>query len=122
MPDFSFDTGFGDVDPYSTFGAGGYANVSTDVSMGAPDEQPYTPTGNGTGVFLDSGTQNGIFTTLDKVLNYALYRDQQKMTAVQFPAQQQQTQMAAARANDSRLLTFAMIGAGIYLLVSMGKG
>lgn len=118
---FGFDTGFGDVDPYTSFGAGGYATVPTDVSMSSYDEQPYTPTGNGTGVFMTADQQNGGWQVLGQLLNYALIRDQQKMTAVYGPAYQmppqQAAQLAVQASGDRRLLMYAAIGLGIYLLV-----
>lgn len=118
---FGFDTGFGDVDPYTSFGAGGYANVYTDVSMSSEDEQPYTATGNGTGVFMSADTQNGIFNLLGTALNYALLRDQQKMTAVYGPqvamSPQQAAQLSVQASGDRRLLMYAAIGLGLYLLV-----
>jgi UDP-N-acetylenolpyruvoylglucosamine reductase len=119
MSGFNFDTGFGDVDPYTSFGAGGYANVLTDVSMGSQDEQPYTATGNGSGVFLDSSTQNGIFGVLEKGLNYALHRDQQKMTAVAAqPVQQAQVKAQVEQAGNSRILLYALIAGAIIFMVN----
>lgn len=120
---FSLDTGFGQVDPYTQFGLGSYGTggVLADVSNGSPDEQPYTPTGNGTGVFLDSGSQNGIFNMLGQALNYAIVRDQRKMTAVYGPAinmtPQQQAALSVQASGNSRLLMYVLIGAGIWLAV-----
>jgi hypothetical protein len=118
---FSFDTGFGQVDPYTTFGAGSYTGVLSDVSNGSPPEQPYTPTGNGTGVFLDSGSQKGIFDVLGQALNYAIVRDQQKMTAVYGPGinmtPQQQAALSVQASGNSRLLMYLLIGAGIWMAV-----
>jgi hypothetical protein len=116
---FSIDTGFGEQDPiYSSFGAGGYAVVDTDVSYGSPDEQPSTPTGNGTGTFLSGGDNAGLWSTLQSALQYAIVRDQQKMTAVYGPSVPVQGQAAVtlqAQA-DRRLLTLLMIGGALFFL------
>jgi hypothetical protein len=118
---FSIDTGFGDLDPYAqAYGAGSYSYVPADVSNGSQAEQPYTATGNGTGVFMDTTTEKGIFGLLGQALNYAMVRDQQKMTAVYgpqvtgYPAGN--TLSVQAQAN-SRMLTYLLIGAGIWLAV-----
>jgi hypothetical protein len=132
MADFSYDTGFGDADPYGVLGTGSYAPVLTDVSNGSPPQQPSTPTGNGTGVFIDSGQQNGMFNLLGQALNYAITRDQQKMTAVYGP-QVTGAYYPAAGSNgyppgytgsvslqasaNSRLLTYLLIGGAIWLAV-----
>jgi hypothetical protein len=116
---FSFDTGYGEQDPiYSSFGANGYAEVVTDVSYSSPDEQPSTPTGNGTGTFL-SGSNNATFWgTLQTARQYAIVRDQQKMTAVYGPAGPATGQAAVtvqAQA-DRRMLTMLLIGGAIFFL------
>src|SRR5437868_4548789 len=115
---FSFETGFGDVDPvYSSFGAGGYATVNTDVSYGSPDEQPSTPTGNGTGVFMTGGDSAGFWSTLQTGLNIVLARDQQKMTAVYPATMQPQSAVTVQASADRRLLMMLMLAGGVYLLV-----
>ena len=118
---FGFDTGFGQVDPYTTFGAGSYTGVYADVSMGSEDATTSTPTGNGTGVFLDGATSGGFWALLDKGLNYALLRDQQKMTAIYGPAvtmtPQQQAALSVQASGDKRLLMYGAIALGVYLLV-----
>lgn len=115
---FSFETGFGDVDPvYSSFGAGGYATVNTDVSYSSPDEQPSTPTGNGTGVFFSGSDSSGFWDTLQKGLQYAIVRDQQKMTAVYPATMQPQSAVTVQASADRRLLTMLMLAAGVYFLV-----
>jgi hypothetical protein len=119
---FSFDTGFGDVDPYTSFGAGSYTGVYTDVSNSAPAEQPYTPTGNGSGVYVDSSSLGGFWGALEKGLNYAILRDQQKMTAVygptMYPAGQAQTAAVSLQASsNNKLLTLMMLAGAAYLLV-----
>lgn len=116
--DFNFDTGFGDVDPYTSFGAGGYVTVPTDVSMGDAPMQSWTPTGNGSGEFISASTQQSILGGLQSVLNYAMMRDQQKMTAVGGPVQvgAARAQVTARQENDKRLFTYALIGLGVYLV------
>lgn len=117
MP-FNFDTGFGDVDLYSTFGAGGYANVNTDVSNSSPAEQPRTPTGNGSGQFVSQDWQGALFGGLQTALNYALLRDQQKMTAVsQAPVQAAQLQTQQQQVQHGNMLTYVLIGAAVLAVV-----
>lgn len=117
MP-FAFDTGFGDTDPYMSFGAGSVMPVYTDVSRGAPNEQPWTSTGNGTGVFIDQSAQNSLFGGLQTVLNYALLRDQQKMTRVaNAPVQAAQAQAQVQQAATSNLLLYALIGGALLFVV-----
>lgn len=118
MAGFSFDTGFGDVDPYTSFGAGGYAKVLTDVSFSSPPEQPNTPTGNGSGQFVSSDWQGAVLGGLQTALNYAIYRDQQKMTAVaQAPVQQAQLQTQVAQVQHNNTLTYVLIGAAVLAVV-----
>lgn len=118
MAGFSFDTGFGDVDPYTSFGAGGFAEVRTDVAWSSPAEQPSTPTGNGSGQFVSSDWQGAIIGGLQTALNYALYRDQQKMTAVaQAPVQQAQLQTQVAQVQHNNTLTYVLIGAAVLAVV-----
>lgn len=110
-----FDIG-GDSDPYGVLGYG--ATVPVDVSDGAPAMQTSTPTGAGSGVFVDQSTQNQIFGTLNNVLNYALKRDQMKMTAVaQAPMQQAQAQVQYQQVKNNNLLLWLAIGAGVIMLV-----
>jgi hypothetical protein len=93
-----------------------------DVSNSAQDMQPWTNTGNGTGVFLDTQTQNALFSGLDKVLNYALLRDQQTMartpTTMQVGAYQQQQQQFQQQAGNSRLILWVALGLGAFMIVS----
>ncbi len=116
---FSIDTGYGEPDPvYSSFGAGGYAVVDTDVSYGSEPEQPSTPTGNGTGKFLSGGDSAGFWGTLQTALQYAIVRDQQKMTAVYgpgMPAPGQASVTVQAQA-DRRMFTLLLIGGAIFFL------
>jgi len=89
-----------------------------DVSMGGEDMQPSTPTGNGSGVFVDSTMQQNIFGGLSKVLDYALQRDAYKMNMqrnLQYqPAVQQQVQVQGRQTN---FLFLAACAVGVYLLV-----
>jgi ribosomal protein L12E/L44/L45/RPP1/RPP2 len=83
-----------------------------------------TPTGNGTGVFMDNSWQSALFSGLDKALNYALLRDQQKMTAVAYNpvAQAQAASQQAAIMQQSRnanLLVLLAVG-GLVFLIAKG--
>ncbi len=78
-----------------------------------------TPTGSGSGYFIDQNTQNQIFGTLNNVLNYALKRDQMKMTAVaQAPMQQAQAQVQYQQAKNNNLLLWAAVGAAVLYVVT----
>lgn len=89
--------------------------VPRDNSQGAPAMTTSTPTGNGSGVYIP-GTNWGA--TLQNVLNYAMVRDQQRMNQVQTaPIRAVQTQAAQARATDSRVFMYLLIGAAIYMAV-----
>jgi len=89
-----------------------------DVSNGAENMQSYTPTGNGSGVFLDTTSQNQIFGGLGKVLDYALQRDAYKIGMASplngRPTTQQQVQIQQKQGN---FLFLALCGIGIYLMV-----
>jgi hypothetical protein len=116
---FSLDTGYGDTDPiYSSFGAGGYAVVDTDVSYSSEPEQPSTPTGNGTGAFLSGSDSAGFWGTIQNALQYAIVRDQKKMTAVYGPGMpvQGQASVTVQAQADRRMFTLLLIGGVIYFL------
>jgi hypothetical protein len=114
--------GIGGPDYSSSLGFGGneYSPIYGDVSNGAQDMQPHTSTGNGSGVFLDSGMQNAIFGTLSNVLNYALKRDQIKMQAgLAQPQQQQQAAIQYVQTKNNNMLVWA--GLGLAALWIMNK-
>ena len=102
----------------SLMGGADQATPLPDVSMGGEDMQTSTPTGNGTGVFVDSTMQQSIFGGLSKVLDYALQRDAYKMNVqrnLQYqPAVQQQVQVQAKQTNFLFLAGCAVV---VYLLV-----
>jgi hypothetical protein len=80
------DTGSVDLSGSTTDGS---FNVLPDVSMGAPDMSPSTPTGNGTGYFIDPAVQSQGFDLLKTGLNYALQRDALQMRNSYMPTYQQ---------------------------------
>lgn len=87
-----------------------------DNSWGAPAMETHTPTGNGSGVFMDSSWQQTIFGGLSKVVDYAIQRDAIKMQMNQpyyQPATQQQVQVQGKQTN---FLFLALCGLGIYLV------
>jgi len=102
------------------------ASPLQDVSWSSPDMQPYTPTGNGSGQFLDTATQNALFGGLDKVLNWAIQRDAAKIqqdTTYQLAGTQYastnnalnyQAQQSAA---NRKLLVIGMAVAGLFLVM-----
>lgn len=90
-----------------------------DVSGGADDMQPSTPTGNGSGVFVDTQTQNAMFASLSQVLDYALKRDQQKMAGNQMTMQSGATQQQQQQLKKNRQFMWLMVlGGGAFLLAS----
>lgn len=122
MASFNEYFGIGGEDYSSSLGFGGndYSPIYGDVSNGAQDMQPSTSTGNGSGVFLDTGTQNAIFGTLTNVLNYALKRDQIKMQAgLAQPQQQAQAQIQYVQTKNNNMLVWA--GLGLAALWIMNK-
>lgn len=89
-----------------------------DVSNGAQDMQPWTNTGTGSGVFVDTQTQNHVFGTLDKVLNYALVRDQQTMVRVPTQMQAGAIQQQQQRAQNSRLVLWVALALGAFMVIN----
>jgi len=92
-----------------------------DNAWGDTAMETSTPTGNGSGAFLDSGWQNQIFGGLSKVVDYAIQRDAVKMQAklpqVYQPATAQQVQVQGKQTN---FMFLALCGLGIYLVASRG--
>lgn len=120
MGQFDNFPGFGssdyDSDPYNTLGAGG--TVVQDVAWGAPAMETSTATGNGFGDFFDSKAGGALLGGLQTALNYAMFRDQQKYTAVaNAPKQAVQQQVAVQQVRNNNLLLWAAIGAGLILLI-----
>lgn len=99
-------------------GTPGY--VLPDVSQGAPDMSPSTPTGNGTGYYASQVAESSSWTDLAKqALQYALNRDQAKnMQATQVNQAQQyaaiQSQAAQVRARQNTFVLFLIIGAVVF--------
>lgn len=106
---FDLGSGFDGLD-LSSIMSGSDDAVLPDVSYGGPDEQPSTPTGNGTGVWLTG--------MLDKAINYAIVRDQQTLQMPQYTrapvAAQPVMQAAPSARNNSALL---LIGGGVLLFL-----
>lgn len=118
MSGFSIETGHGDIDWLSRLGSMSTSSIRTDVSLGAPPEQPRDPTGNGTGQFMTSDWQGALFGGLQTALNYAIYRDQQKMTAVaQAPVQQAQVEQV----KHSNTMSYVLIGAAVLAVVMVTR-
>ena len=120
MSQFDNFLGFGssdyDSDPYNTLGTG--ATVLPDVSWSSPAMETSTSTGNGFGDFFDSKAGNFVLGGLNTALNYAIYRDQQKYTAVaNAPQQAVQQQVAVQQVRNNNLLLWAAIAAGLIFLV-----
>lgn len=102
------------------------ASPLTDVSWSSPAMESSTPTGTGSGQFLDTTTQNALFGSLDKVLNWAIQRDTAKIqqdTQMQLGGMQYastnnalgyQAQQSAA---NRKLLVMGMLAAGLFLVM-----
>jgi hypothetical protein len=116
---FDFGSGFSDIDLSTITGGSTYDPPLNDVSMGAPDMTTGTPTGNGFGVFLDTAMQDRIFGGLEKVLNYALVRDQVSMTRnaqhMQANAYAQPGAVQARQTQNTTLLIWGGIGLAVFL-------
>lgn len=69
-----------------------------DVSWSSPAMQTSTPTGNGTGVFIDTSQQNSTLASLGNILGTALNYSLQK-DAIKYQ-QTTQTQLAGNQANQ----------------------
>lgn len=94
-----------------------YSVPLPDNYYGSSSQQPTTPTGTGTGYYVDNTMWSSLSGALDKALNYALIRDQQKFAAEHgysaTPTPYTPTPQAAAQAANSRLLLLGLIGVGI---------
>lgn len=109
----TFDGGF---DLAAITGGADAASPLSDVSNGAEPMQSYTPTGNGSGVFIDTSLQNQIFGGLSKVMDYAMQRDAYQMRA-NLPlgvngATGQQLQVQRKQTNGMFLM---LCGVGLFL-------
>ncbi len=111
-----FGSGDADADPYNALGFGG--TVLPDVSYGAPAMETSTATGNGFGDFFNSKVGEFVLGSAAAGLNYAMFRDQQKFTAVaNAPQQAVQQQVAVQQVRNNNLLLWAAIAAGLIFLV-----
>ncbi|MES2367202.1 MAG: hypothetical protein V4563_15095 [Pseudomonadota bacterium] len=90
-----------------------------DVSNGGPDEQPMTPTGNGTGYYIDPTQNSAMWGTLQQALNYAIQRDQQTMAQAHAVANNVivPTQAQATITANRQMVKYLAIGAAIYFLM-----
>ena len=109
----SFDGGF---DLGAITGGADAESPLGDVSNGAPSMQTYTPTGTGSGVFVDTSWQNQMFGGLSKVVDYAIKRDARTMDRLgpnsQGATGQQQMQVQRKQTNTMFLL---LCGVGLFL-------
>jgi hypothetical protein len=87
--------------------------VLDDVSNSSPAEQPSTPTGTGTGMYIPSNWEAGLMGGLHDVLNYALARGQAEFAAkhgyAPGNAKMTATPQAQAAIGNSRLLIIGAI-------------
>jgi hypothetical protein len=112
------------VDLYDEMGLSPFGEdtgmVLPDVSNGAPDEQPSTPTGTGSGYYIPPTWETGLVGGLSSVLNTVLNREnaktqQQVMTtsaATGIAVAQQQ-----AKITNQRLMMFGGIAIVAFLLM-----
>lgn len=97
-----------------------------DVSWASQPMESYTSTGNGSGQFIDTATQNGIFNLLDKGLNWAIQKDSAKIqqdTQLQLADRQGNSvntmlgyQAQQAQANR-KLMLLGLMAAGLFLVM-----
>jgi hypothetical protein len=94
-----------------------YSVPLPDNYYGSSAQQPTTPTGTGTGYYVDSTAWAAIGGAVDKALNYVLIKDQQKFAAEHgysaTPTPYTPTPQAAAAAANQRLLLLGVLGVGI---------
>lgn len=87
--------------------------VLPDVSNGEPPMQPMTPTGNGTGYYVENGWLNSLAGTVGQALNTVIQRENaktQQQTAITSAGVQMQTaQVQAGLANQRMLLLGGMV-------------
>lgn len=105
---------------FSQYEAGAVDPVRTDVSYSGEDMQTSTATGNGSGVFLDSGWQNALFGAIPKVVDYALQRDAVKMGMVAPMGQPTTQQQVQVQGKQTNFMFLALCGLGIYIFASQG--
>lgn len=96
--------------------------VLPDVSNGAPDEQPSTPTGTGSGYYIPPTWETGLVGGLSSVLNTVLNRENAK-TQQQVATTNAATGIAVAqqqaKITNQRLLMFG--GIAIAAILVMGR-
>jgi hypothetical protein len=90
--------------------------VLDDNSNGEPTQAPSTPTGNGTGYFVQQQADaSGIFGSIQQALNYALSRDQnQQAMASQQTAGAIQVQQDQSKQRGLIILAVAVV-AGLWV-------
>lgn len=100
----------------------------TDVSWSSPAMESYTPTGTGSGQFIDTQTQNTLLGGLTSVLNYALQRDaikiqastQQQLAGNQVGYANSALAYQAQQSNSNRTLIMLGLGVAAVFLVMRG--
>jgi hypothetical protein len=94
--------------------------VLPDVSNSEPSMQPTTPTGNGTGYYVENGWLNSLAGTVGQALNSVIQRENAKtaqQTAITSAGVQMQTaQVQAGLANQRLLLIGGMVLVGLIAL------
>jgi hypothetical protein len=120
---FNYATGQYDADGVdlsnTTTDSVGY--VQSDVSQGAPSMSPSTPTGNGSGYYIDPNAQAAIFDTLKTGVNYAMQRDAQNQMYNRANIQTQATAVQVSQQKQKNSSLFLLIG-GAWLLFMLAEG
>lgn len=121
---FNFITGQYDADGPDLSGTytDNVGYVQPDVSQGAPAMQPTTPTGNGSGYFIDQAAQSTIFDTLKLGLNYAMQRDQQTMQYDLMTTKTQGQAMQVQQVQQNNTGLFLLLGGGVVLFMLLSGG
>lgn len=93
------------------------ASPLADNSWGSEPMQTSTPTGNGTGVYVDTGWQNAILGGINKALDYAIKKDQYQM-GMSLPGMQpgNSQQVLAQQRKQTNFLFLGLVGIGIYMM------
>ena len=120
------------ISPYGDFNLNDVtygADVSSplpDVSWSSPAMESSTPTGTGSGQFIDTSTQNALLGGLNNVLNWAIQRDALKIqqdTKMQLAGTQYATTnnalgyQAQQSAANRKLLMIGLAVAGLFLVM-----
>lgn len=115
---FDYITGTGEFNLSGVTAGADVTSPRDDNAWGAPAMETNTPTGNGTGVYVDSSWATALMGGLNKAVDYAIQRDAFQMRA-QVPFGQVQgstSQQVQVQRKQTNFMFLALCGVGIYLV------